>query len=453
MEYDLVVIGAGPGGYVAAIRAAQLGLKTACVEKDPNLGGTCLNVGCIPSKSLLHSSELYHQILHGASDHGIDAKPTLDFNKMMMRKKGVVERFNRGIEMLFQKNGVTKIIGEGRFKDANTLEVNGEEIKAKNFLIATGSEPTPLPFLPFDEKQVLSSTGALALTEVPKKMVVIGAGVIGVELGSVYARLGTEVEFVEFLDRVCPPLDATLSKEFKKILEKQGLKFRLSTKVTEAKVEKEVTLQFENGESVTAEKVLVCIGRKPYTKNVNLAALGIETNRGMIPINGRFQTSAANIYAIGDVVDGPMLAHKASEEGVAVAEIIAGENPHLNYLAIPSVVYTFPEVAAVGFTEEELKERQVKYKVGSFPLKANSRAVAVGEEEGLVKILADETTGILLGMHIIAPHAGELIHEGALAIEKRATVFDLANCSHAHPTLAEAIKEAALSIVKKAIHM
>lgn len=456
-EFDVVVIGSGPGGYVAAIRSAQKGLQTACIDKNPNLGGTCLNIGCIPSKSLLQSSEIYYQMKHHSAPHGIIGEFKLDFAQMMKRKEGVVSQFNGGIAALFKKNKVTFIQGTASFKDSTTLLVNDEEIKAKNIILATGSEPTPLPFLPFDEKRILSSTGALSLDQIPEKLVVIGAGVIGVELGSVYARLGSKVTFVEFLDRICPTLDRSFSLRFQKILEKQNLEFMLSSKVVSAEKKKsEILLAIEDNEgkkTLSATHVLVCVGRRPYTEGLKLEKANIDTSpQGFIPINKRFQTSVPHIFAIGDLVDGPMLAHKASEEGLVVADSIAGVEGHISYFSIPSVIYTHPEVAGVGLTEEEAIDRSIPIKIGEFPLFANSRAGCMGEKDGVVKLIADEKSNQLLGMHIIAPHAGELIHEGVLALEKRATVGEIANSSHAHPTLAEAIKEAALALIGKPIH-
>lgn len=457
MSFDVIVIGSGPGGYVAAIRAAQLGLKTACVEKGP-LGGTCLNVGCIPSKALLHSSELYYTLNHHMQEHGITfEKAGYDFDAMMKRKSGIVQGFNQGIDFLFKKNKVTHLKGTGTLKDATSVEVDGEVHKAKAIILATGSEPIALPFLPIDEKQVVTSTGALSLEQVPKRLLVIGAGVIGVELGSVYNRLGSEVSFIEFLPKILPTMDPDVSKTFQAIMEKQGLSFHLSSKVISADInEGGIALHVETeGQTSTYEGdvVLCCIGRRPYTESLGLERVGVTPDsKGFIPINGRFQTSVESIYAIGDIVDGPMLAHKASEEGVAVAEIIAGQAPHIEYMAIPNVVYTDPEVASVGLTEEQAKEHGFTVKTGSFPYKTNSRAKCTGQEEGMVKIVADGKTDTILGIHIVGSHASEIIAEGVLAIENKVKALDLANTPHAHPTLSEAVKEAALDVHGRPIH-
>lgn len=457
MSFDVIVIGSGPGGYVAAIRAAQLGLKTACVEKGP-LGGTCLNVGCIPSKALLHSSELYYTLNHHMQEHGITfEKAGYDFDAMMKRKSGIVQGFNQGIDFLFKKNKVTHLKGTGTLKDATSVEVDGEVHKAKAIILATGSEPIALPFLPIDEKQVVTSTGALSLEQVPKRLLVIGAGVIGVELGSVYNRLGSEVSFIEFLPKILPTMDPDVSKTFQAIMEKQGLSFHLSSKVISADInEGGIALHVETeGQTSTYEGdvVLCCIGRRPYTESLGLERVGVTPDsKGFIPINGRFQTSVESIYAIGDIVDGPMLAHKASEEGVAVAEIIAGQAPHIEYMAIPNVVYTDPEVASVGLTEEQAKEHGFTVKTGSFPYKTNSRAKCTGQEEGMVKIVADRKTDTILGIHIVGSHASEIIAEGVLAIENKVKALDLANTPHAHPTLSEAVKEAALDVHGRPIH-
>lgn len=460
--FDVVVVGSGPGGYVAAIRASQLGLKTACVEKHKDLGGTCLNVGCIPSKALLHSSEFYWKLLHEGKMHGIEvSRAECNFKQMMARKQKIVTSFNGGIASLFKKNKITRFTGTASFKSPSQLSiVSGpatQEIEARHIILATGSEPIALPFLPFDERRILSSTGALALEQVPSKMLVIGAGIIGVELGSVYSRLGAQVTFIEFMDRICPTLDDSLSKELQNALQTQGLQFHLKSKVTSAKIEeKKISLQVATTEStqeMSADVVLICIGRKPYTQGLNLAAVGIQANeRGFVPVDGQFRTKIPHVFAIGDIIDGPMLAHKASEEGVAVAEIIAGHHPKIDYAAIPNVVYTHPEVASVGLTETEAKNAGLELKVGSFPFKANSRARCTGEELGFVKMMAEAKSGIVIGIHIIGAHASELIAEAALAIQKRVTFEEIASTPHAHPTLSEAIKEAALAVDKRAIH-
>lgn len=437
MIYDLVVIGSGPGGYVAAIRAAQLGLKTACIEKNKTLGGTCLNVGCIPSKVLLHDSE-----------------HSKDFAKMMERKGSVVSSFTVGIEALFKKNKIDSIQGAATLLGANTIGVGGQKIEAKNIILATGSEPISLPFLPFNEKTILSSTGALALKEVPKKMVVVGAGVIGVELGSVYQRLGSEVTFVEFLDRICPAFDIALSKELLKQLTKQGMSFHLSHKVVKAEGTT-LTVQGPSGETqFSGDVILVAVGRRPFSEGLGLEKVGIQKNpKGFVLIDSNFRTSVPHIYAIGDLVDGPMLAHKASEEGVAVAELIAAHKPELNYIAIPNVAYTHPEVAAVGLAEEEVKARKIEYKVSQFPFKANSRARCMNDTDGFIKMIADAKTGRILGVHMIGPNASELIAEAVLAIQLKATAQQLADTCFAHPTLSEALKEASLGLFKAPIHI
>ncbi|MDN3506338.1 MAG: dihydrolipoyl dehydrogenase [Simkaniaceae bacterium] len=452
MTYDVIVIGSGPGGYVAAIRCAQLGLKTACVEKGP-LGGTCLNVGCIPSKALLHSSELLYKLDHHLPQHGINIeKASFDFDKMMGRKRDVVTSFNQGIAALFKKNKIDHLQGTGTLKSPTTVTVDGTDHEATYIILATGSEPISLPFLPIDEKRVVTSTGALSLDQVPKKLLVIGAGVIGVELGSVYKRLGSEVTFIEFLPKICPTIDDTISKAFQKILEKQGMTFHLNTKVTSADIAPDKITLTTDKETFEGDVVLCSIGRRPYIEGLGLENVGITPNKGFIPINGRFQTTVPNIYAIGDIVDGPMLAHKASEEGVAVAEILANENPSIDYIAIPSVVYTDPEVAAVGLTELEAKDKGLDVITGSFPFSINSRAKCTAETEGLVKIISDAKTDILLGIHIVGAHASEIIAEAVLAIQNKVTALDLANTPHAHPTLSEAVKEAALDVHKRAIH-
>lgn len=443
---------------MAAIRAAQLGLKTACIEKDKTLGGTCLNVGCIPSKALLHSSELMAKIAHEMADNGIQVSEyALDFAKMMARKNKIVGTFNKGIEGLFQKNKIDWIQGSAKLLGGHQVEVAGKIIEGKSIILATGSEPTSLPFLPFDEKKIVSSTGALAFSEVPKKLLVVGAGIIGVELGSVYSRLGSEVVFVEFLDRICPAFDGAMSTALQKSLTAQGMKFHLSHKVKSAQIGKTVSVTAESpaGEvQFAADVVLVSVGRRPYSEGLGLEKVGIEKDeRGFVKIDASFRTTAPHIFAIGDLVNGPMLAHKASEEGVAVAELLAGKSPSIDYAVIPNVAYTSPEVASVGFTEEELKKRQVTYKAGQFPFKANSRAKAVGQEEGFVKILAEEKTAKILGVHIFGANASEMVHEAATLMKMRATAYDLAETCHAHPTLSEAIKEAALAVVSRPIHI
>lgn len=463
-QFDVVVIGGGPGGYVAAIRAAQLGLKVACVEKRGSLGGTCLNVGCIPSKALLQSSEVYEEILHGAEKHGVECgNVTLDLAAMLKRKDKVVEDLCKGIEGLFKKNKVAYFKGLGTLLSATQVQVEGENsvtLTAKNIIIATGSDVMPLPGVTIDEKQIVSSTGALSLNEVPKKLIVIGGGYIGLEMGSVWRRLGAEVTVVEFLDTIVPAMDAEIARNLHKTLEKQGMKFRLGTKVTAAVTgEKGVSLTVEPSkggeqEIMEADIVLVSIGRKPHTDKLGLDTVGVKRdNRGRIEVNNHFETSVKGIYAIGDVIAGPMLAHKAEEEGVAAAEIIAGQAGHVNYDAIPGVVYTWPEVATVGKTEEELKATAIAYKVGKFPFLANSRARAVGDTDGLVKILACSKTDRVLGVHIIGPDAGTLIAEAVLALEYGASSEDIARTCHAHPTLNEAVKEAALAVEGRAIHM
>jgi dihydrolipoamide dehydrogenase len=453
-EFDVVVIGSGPGGYVAAIRAAQLKLKTACIEKG-QLGGTCLNVGCIPSKALLHSSEFYWKCAQEAKHYGVGIeKLSCDFGTMMQRKNKIVSSFQEGIAALFKKNNVTHFKATAELLSPSRIAIGAQgEIQARHIILATGSEPTPLPFLPFDEKRILSSTGILSLSSIPKRLVVIGAGVIGVELGSVYKRLGADVTFVEFMDRICPTLDESLSKELHQQLKRQGMQFHLSTKVTAAQLtEREIVLQTSAFE-LRADAVLVCIGRRPYSKGLGLDRLGVTlTPQGMIPIDGQFRTQLPNVFAIGDIVDGPMLAHKAEEEGVAVAEIIAGHTPKLCYAAIPNVVYTHPEVASVGLTETQAKEYGLSFKKGTFSFKANSRARCTGEDMGFATLYAEEKRGTILGLHIIGAHASELIAEGALAIQKQLTVDDIIATPYAHPTLSEAIREAALDIHRRAIH-
>jgi dihydrolipoamide dehydrogenase len=461
-SFDVIVIGAGPGGYVCAIRAAQLGLKVACVEMRDTLGGTCLNVGCIPSKALLQSSEKFAEAGHALADHGIALKGeiALDLARMQARKGEVVQANVDGVAFLFRKNKVTWLKGHGRIAAPGRVEVAGETYAAKHIVIATGSESTPLPGVEIDEQVIVTSTGGLALDRVPGHLVVIGGGYIGLELGSVWRRLGAQVTVVEFLDRIVPSMDGEVAKQFQRILAKQGLAFRLGTKVTGARKGNEgVTLTLEPAkggpaEALTADVVLVAVGRRPYTEGLGLAEIGVATDeRGRIETSNGFATSVPGIWAIGDVIAGPMLAHKAEDEGVALAETLAGEKPHVNYEAIPGVVYTWPEVAAVGATEEELKARGVAYKAGKFPFSANGRARAMGETDGFVKILADAATDRILGAHILGPDAGTLIAELALAIAFGASSEDVARTSHAHPSLNEAVKEAALAAHGTPLHI
>ncbi len=468
--YDLVVIGGGPAGYVAAIRGAQLGFKTACIEKRKTLGGTCLNVGCIPSKALLDSSEHYHYAKSKLSKHGIVVgEVKLDLATLMKRKDTVVRQLTQGIAGLFKKNGVTSHLGHGKLLgvegELKYVEVGAEDgtktvIAAKNVLLATGSDVTTLPFLPYDGKTVISSTEALELSEVPQHLVVIGGGVIGLEMGSVWSRLGAKVTVIEFQDRILPGMDKAIGKELQKALTKQGIEFKLAHKCLGAKKSPQgMTVEVEdmsNSSKIMLEcdKVLVATGRKPYTENLGLESLGIATDKlGRVQIDSHFRTSVAGIYAVGDIVVGPMLAHKAEEEGVAAVEIMAGQAGHVNYEAIPNVVYTWPEVASVGATEEELTAKGVAFKSGSFPFAANGRAKAMDETEGLVKILADAKTDRILGVHICGAHAGTMIAEAVTAIEFGAAAEDIARTSHAHPTLMEVMKEAALAVDKRQIHL
>ncbi|GAN82060.1 dihydrolipoyl dehydrogenase [Acidocella aminolytica] len=459
--FDVIVIGAGPGGYVCAIRAAQLGFKVACVEKRATLGGTCLNVGCIPSKALLQSSENFEEAKHSFKDHGIEIEGIkLDLARMQARKGEVVGANTKGIEFLFKKNKVTWVKGAAKFTGANAIEVEGKAYTAKHIVIATGSDSVPLKGVEVDEKHVVTSTGALELDKVPDHMVVIGGGVIGLELGSVWRRLGAEVTVVEFLDKIIPTMDGEISKSFQQILTKQGFKFKLGHKVTSAKLEGEaVKLTVEpakggDAETITSDVVLLAIGRYAYTEGLNLTAAGVETDeRGRVKIDNHFQTNVPGVYAIGDVVAGAMLAHKAEEEGVALAEILSGQAGHVNYGAIPSVVYTWPEVASVGQTEEEVKAAGVAYKVGKFPFMANGRARAMGCTDGFVKLISEKETDKLLGAHIIGPDAGALIAECVTAIEFGASAEDVARTCHAHPTLSEAVKEAALAVDSRPIHV
>jgi dihydrolipoamide dehydrogenase len=460
--FDLIVIGTGPGGYVCAIRASQLGLKVAVVEKRATHGGTCLNVGCIPSKALLHASELYEEADHKLADMGIEVSPKLDLKKMMAFKDEGVKGNTEGVAFLLRKNKIDHFHGTGRILGPGKVEVtfiNGEkqEVTAsKAVVIATGSEVAQLPGIEIDEKSVVSSTGALALSKVPKRMVVVGAGVIGLELGSVWRRLGSKVTVVEFLDRILPGIDGDVARQMQKILTKQGMSFKLGHKVTGVSKGK-VTIEPAKGgkeDTIETDVVLVCIGRVPHTEGLGLEDIGVaRDNRGRVIVDDHFQTSVEGIYAIGDVIAGPMLAHKAEEEGVAVAEILAGQAGHVNYNVIPNVVYTSPEVASVGKTEEELKEAGVAYTSGKFPFTANGRAKANQQTDGFVKILADKETDRVLGVHIVGVNASEMIGEAAVLMEFGGSAEDLARTCHAHPTLTEAVKEAALAVDKRAIHM
>ena len=462
-KFQATIIGGGPGGYVCEIRLAQLGFKTACIESRGALGGTCLNVGCIPSKSLLNLSENYHKA-KSFDQLGIEVgQIKLNLEKMMKNKEKAVDVLTKGVEFLFKKNKVTYFKGTGSLNSNNQIKItdsNKKEIliNSDKIIISTGSEAQELPGTKFDEKIILSSTGALSLNSVPKKMLIVGGGYIGLEMGSVWSRLGSEVHVVEFLDHITPGMDKEISKEFMKILKKQGMKFHMETKVENIKKNTNsatVTISNKDGKQsqIEPDVVLISVGRKPNTKNLNLENIGVKLdNKKRVKVNKNFETNIQNIYAIGDVIEGPMLAHKAEEEGIAVAELIAGQSGHVNYNVIPGVIYTTPEVAAVGQTEEILKEKNVKYKVGKFSFMANSRAKAINEAEGFVKILADEMSDKVLGVHLIGPHAGELIAEMAVAMEFGASAEDIARTCHAHPTFSEAIKEAALSVDKRAIH-
>ena len=462
-DYDCLIIGAGPGGYVAAIRAAQLGLKTACIESRETLGGTCLNVGCIPSKALLHASELFDEAADGHfATWGIDAKATFDLSKMMAEKVSAVGDLTKGIEFLFKKNKVTWLKGQGAFVDAHTVQVGDETVTAKDIVIATGSSVTPLPGVTVDNAggRIVDSTGALELTEVPEHLVVIGGGVIGLELGSVWRRLGAKVTVVEFLDQLLPGMDGDVRKEAGKLFKKQGMELMLGHKVTGAKVDKQgvkLTVEKSSGgdeQTIAASHVLVAIGRRPNTDGLALDKAGLQVNnRGQIEIDHEFRTTVPGVWAIGDVVPGPMLAHKAEDEGVAVAENIAGETGIVNHDVIPGVVYTMPEIAGVGITEEQAKERGLAIKVGKFPMMANSRAKANRDTDGFVKVIADAETDRVLGVWIIASLAGSMIAEACVAMEFGATSEDIAYTSHAHPTHAEALKEAAMAVRGKPIHM
>lgn len=459
--YDVTFIGTGPGGYVGAIRAAQLGLKVAVIEKEKTYGGTCLNVGCIPSKALLESSEHFEMATHDFSKHGIKVgEVKLDLATMLGRKDKVVAENANGVAFLFKKNKIDAFKGVGQILSANTVQVKSADdtkiINSKYIVIATGSAPIELPFLKFDEKTIVSSTGALTLSQVPKKLVVIGGGVIGLELGSVWMRLGAEVTVIEYAPKICGSMDNSTTTMFQKILQKQGMKFMLQTKVTGADIKSNgATVHFESQDgtkgSIEGDVVLVAVGRKPYTEGLGLESLGVEKDKaGRVNINAHFQTNIPSILAIGDVVAGPMLAHKAEEEGVAVAEIISGHHGHVNYETVPGVIYTWPEVATVGLTEEQLKEQNTPYNVGSFPFMANGRARAAGQTDGQVKILAHAQTDRLLGVHIVGPRASELIHEAVVCMEFGGSSEDLARSFHAHPTLSEVIREAALAVDKRA---
>ena len=463
-NFDVIIVGGGPGGYVCAIRAAQLGLKTACIESRGTLGGTCLNVGCIPSKSLLNLSQNYHKAKNDFNNQGIEISDIkLNINKMMSNKDKSVQVLTKGVEFLFKKNKVTYLRGKGVLFSRNDIVVyeDGKKnsYKTKNIVIATGSSPTSLPGVNIDEKNIISSTGALSLESVPKDLVIIGGGYIGLEMGSVWSRLGSNVTVVEYLDHITPGMDREVSKEFQKILTKQGIEFKLNNKVTAVNnIQNKVVVDFTSNKTqerikMECDKVLVAVGRKPYTEGLNLTKIGAKKDEaGRVEVNSKLQTSISNIFAIGDVIKGPMLAHKAEEEGIAVAETLAGQAGHVNYDVIPGVVYTSPEVATVGKTEEQLKKENIKYKVGKFPFLANSRAKVNNETDGFVKILADFSTDRVLGVHIIGPHSGDMIAEMALAMEFGASAEDIARTCHAHPTHTEAIKEAALAVDKRPIH-
>ena len=461
-KFDVTVIGGGPAGYVCAIRASQLGLKTACIESRGTLGGTCLNIGCIPSKSLLNLSEAFHQA-KDFSKIGIETGDIkLNLSKMMKNKDKAVTILTKGVEFLFKKNKVTYFKGYGSILDKNKISIKRSDdeknIETKNIVISTGSEAVSLPGVEFDEEKILSSTGALNIPKVPKKMLIIGAGYIGLEMGSVWSRLGSEVHVIEYLDHITPGLDKEISQEFMKILKKQKINFHLNTKVERiSKTVRGVILETNDNQNkkqkFEGDVVLISVGRKPFTKSLNIEKIGIQCDsKGRVKVNEKFQTNINNIYAVGDVKNGPMLAHKAEEEGIAVAEIIAGQAGHVNYDLIPGVIYTTPEVAYVGKSEEDLKKINLSYKVGKFPFMANSRAKAVDKPEGFVKILADNKTDKVLGVHIIGPHAGEMIAEMSVAMEFGASSEDIARTCHAHPTFSEAIKEAALSVDKRQIH-
>ncbi|MYE07449.1 MAG: dihydrolipoyl dehydrogenase [Oligoflexia bacterium] len=460
-SYDLIVIGSGPGGYTGAIRAAQLGLKTAVVEKDKTLGGTCLNVGCIPSKALLDSSEYYHFAKEEMSHHGIKASAvSLDLATMMNRKSKIVKELTGGIQYLFKKNKIDRFEGVGSFLSPQKVQIkNSSEtqvIEGKNIMLATGSTPNDLPDIPFDGKKVISSTEALSLNKIPKTLLIVGGGYIGLEMASVWSRLGTEVVVLEYADRLCPTMDQELSKNLLKVLQKQKIKFLLESQVQEVKTtKKEVELFYKNktGDrfSLKGDYVLLAVGRRPYTKSLNLERAYIQTDeRGFVPVDSKWRTSHSHIFAIGDLIGGVMLAHKAEEEGVAVAEIITGQAGHVHYETVPSVIYTWPEVASVGKTEEQLKKENIPYKSGKFPFTANGRAKALGFTEGFVKILANANTDLILGVHILGPRASDMIAEAVVAMTLGASSEDVARSFHAHPTLSEVMREAALNVEKKA---
>ena len=460
-QYDVIIIGSGPGGYVAAIRCAQLGLKTACVEGRETLGGTCLNVGCIPSKALLHASHQLHEAEHNFAKMGLMGKtPTVDWSQMMAYKDEVINGNTKGVEFLFKKNKIDWLKGWGSVPEAGKVKVGDTLYETKNIIIASGSEPSTLPGIDVDEQVIVTSTGALTLDKIPRKMVVIGAGVIGLELGSVYARLGTDVTVVEFLDAITPGMDAEVQKTFQKILKKQGMSFIMGAAVQDVerlKTKTKVSYKLRKDDSehqLDTDVVLVATGRKPFTNGLGLTALGVEmSDRGQIKTNDHWQTNIPGIYAIGDAIDGPMLAHKAEDEGMATAEVIAGKHGHVNYGVIPGVIYTHPEVANVGITEDALKDSGRAYKVGKFSFMGNGRAKANFAADGFVKILADKTTDRILGAHIIGPSAGDLIHEICVAMEFGASAQDLAMTCHAHPTYSEAVREAALACGDGPIHM
>ena len=463
-NFDLIVIGGGPGGYVCAIRAAQLGLKTACIESRGTLGGTCLNVGCIPSKSLLNLSENFHKAKKNFFNQGIEVSDVkLNVEKMMSNKNKSVQVLTKGVEFLFKKNKVSYLKGKGVIFSPTNVVVYEQGKKTsyntKNIVIATGSHASSLPGVKINEKNIISSTAALSLSSVPKSLVVIGGGYIGLEMGSVWKRLGSEVTVIENLPFITPGMDREVSNEFQKILTKQGIKFKLNSKVLSIKdLGNEVKIEYQSNEKnskeiISADKTLIAVGRKPYTEGLNLQKIGVKKDdKGRIKVNKKFQTDVKNIYAIGDVIEGPMLAHKAEEEGIAVAELLAGQSGHVNYDVIPGVIYTSPEVAYVGRSEEQLKKDGITYKIGKFPFLANSRAKVNNETEGFVKILADSKSDRVLGVHIIGPHCGDMIAEMALAMEFGASSEDIARTCHAHPTFSEAVKEAALSVDKRAIH-